>query len=108
MAGTEGPFTAPPVLLDVGLVTSDSMGELVAGAVALGLRRAMPVSWRLFVLWQLSEERERVSVGPRQLSTGMKVGEDDVDKHALRRVAAAIFLLTNVFARITEIVHRDC
>lgn len=60
MAGTEVSFTAPSVSLDVGLVTPDSMGELVAGSVALGLRGAMVVSWRFFVLWQLSgEERER-------------------------------------------------
>ena len=91
MAGTERPFTALAVLLDLVLVTlADLTGEVVAGSVALGLHGAMAVSWRFFVLWQLSEERERerererVSVGPRQLSTGVKVGEDDVDKHALR------------------------
>ena len=59
------------------------------------------------VRWRRSEGGSARGV-PRRLRTGVKVGEDDVDKHALRRVAAAIFLLTNIFARITEIVHRDC
>lgn len=110
MAGTEGLFTALAALLDLVLMTfADLTSEVVAGAVALGLRGAMMVLWRLLVLWQLGGgERERESVGPRQLSTGVKVGEDDVDKHALRLVTAAIFLPTNFFATITEIVHRYC
>ena len=60
MAGTERPFTALAVLLDLVLVTlADLTGKVVAGSVALGLHGAMAVSWRFFVLWQLSEERER-------------------------------------------------
>lgn len=64
MAGTEGPFTALAALLDLVLMTrADFTGEVAAGAVALGLRGAMAVLWRLFVLWRVEErERERESV----------------------------------------------
>ena len=59
------------------------------------------------VRWRRSEggSARRVS---RHLRTGVKVREDDVEKHARWIAAAAIFLLTNIFARITEIVHRHC
>lgn len=46
MVGTEGPFTALAALLDLVLMTlADLTGEVVAGAVALGLPGTMVVSW---------------------------------------------------------------